>query len=83
MSDKTPGNYREAREELDDIVAKLEKGNVDIDQLAGMVRRAHELGTFCSTHVRAADEEIARVTEALAGDTAVPSVLPEISGGNI
>src|SRR5207342_2779256 len=39
--------YADAMAELDAILHELERGDVDLDRLAGQVRRAAELVRFC------------------------------------
>ncbi len=50
--------YKEAVEEIEKIMAKLENEEIDIDELSKNVKRAGELITFCKQQLRNTEEEI-------------------------
>ena len=66
--------YAEALAELEDILAELEDGDVDIDRLAERVRRAAELLELCRGRIEDARVEVTRIVAELAMD-------PSLSGG--
>jgi exodeoxyribonuclease VII small subunit len=72
-----PG-YTEALAELEGILVELEDGEVDIDRLAGQVRRAAELLELCRGRVEDARVEVTRiVAEIAAGDGEQPTTGPD------
>jgi exodeoxyribonuclease VII small subunit len=50
--------YSEAMKEVELILEKMEKGEMDVDELTDSVRRASELIKFCQKRLRATEEEI-------------------------
>lgn len=64
-------SYKDAMEELEDIVAKVDDRNVDIDDLAKNVKRAHELISICQARIEAVRFEVENV---MAGASAAPVV---------
>lgn len=69
--DGAPG-WAEAVAELEAILAELEADDVDVDVLAGQVRRAAELIGTCRDRIAAARFEVTRVVTELASDGATP-----------
>ena len=63
-------SYTEALDELEAILAELERGEVDIDRLAGQVRRAAELLAVCRGRLDEARTEVERVVLELEPDGA-------------
>ncbi len=61
-TDKSPG-YGESYEELQKILAALEHGEIDVDDLSEKVQRAAELIEFCQSRLKSAEVEIKRVVE--------------------
>jgi len=55
--------YDKAKEELENILEELESGEVGIDQLAKLVKRANELIKFCKDKLKATDEEVKTILE--------------------
>ncbi len=51
-------SYKEAMTELEQILAKMQSDNCDIDSLAAYTRRATELITECRSRLTATDEEL-------------------------
>ncbi len=63
---KTEGpSYGEAAARLEEILAKIEEGQVDIDELSGLVREAAQLVTLCRTKIHAAEVQVQTITEQL------------------
>lgn len=64
----TPVNemtYREAVNELDSIVRKMQDDRIDIDQLATYTRRAAELLTECRGRLTTTEEELRSVLDGI------------------
>lgn len=57
--------YKDAVEELEDIVNGIENENVDVDELAKKVERASKLLTVCSDKLKKTEEEVDKVIEKL------------------
>ncbi len=62
-------SYGEAAERLEEILAKIEEGQVDIDELSGLVKEAAELVTLCRTKIHAAEVQVKTITEQLERDS--------------
>jgi exodeoxyribonuclease VII small subunit len=60
--------YAEALEELESILAALERDDVDVDVLAERVRRAAELISVCRDRIGRARVEVERVVVDLDGE---------------
>lgn len=58
-------SYGEASSRLDEILIKIEEGDVDIDELSGLVAEAAELVTLCREKIQAAEVQVQRVAEQL------------------
>ncbi len=61
-------SYAQAIRELESIVAAIESGQMDVDQLGAGVRRGALLARLCRAKLTAADEEVKRVL-AMLSDT--------------
>ena len=70
-----PESYAAAMAELDDIVAAIERDDVDVDVLSKKVARAAVLVEFCRSRLSAAQVEVERVVADLsdAPDAASPA----------
>jgi exodeoxyribonuclease VII small subunit len=55
--------YDKAKAELEQILEELEGGEVGIDQLAKLVKRANELIKLCKDKLKATDEEVKTILE--------------------
>jgi exodeoxyribonuclease VII small subunit len=53
--------YADAMAELDAILHELERGDVDLDRLAGQVRRAADLVRFCRGRLDDTRTEVTRI----------------------
>lgn len=58
-------SYAEAVKELEEIVARMQSDNCDIDKLSAYTRRAIELLRLCRERLTATDEEIKKCLEEL------------------
>ncbi len=57
--------YTEAFEELQQIVADIEDGEISVDELSVKVKRASELIKICKDKLSATDSDIAKILENL------------------
>ena len=55
--------YEEALRKLEDIVARMEAGDVDVDQLAEQLKQAQQLLALCRDKLTKAGEEIKKILE--------------------
>lgn len=63
-----PASYNAAVEELDQILAAIERDEVDVDVLSQKVARAVQLVQYCRERIAAAEIEVERVVAELASD---------------
>ena len=63
-----PTSYNAAVEELDQILAAIERDEVDVDILSQKVARAVQLVQYCRERIAAAEIEVERVVAELASD---------------
>lgn len=57
--------YKDAIEELEDIVNGIENEDVDVDELAKKVDRASKLLTVCSDKLKKTEEEVDKIINKL------------------
>ncbi len=57
--------YKDAIEELEDIVSGIENEDVDVDELAKKVDRASKLLSVCSDKLKKTEEEVDKIIEKL------------------
>ena len=70
MSKKTEElTYGKAAERLEEILARIEEGEVDVDELSGLVREAAGLVTLCRDKIQAAETQVKTITEQLERET--------------
>ena len=50
--------YKDSIEELESIVQKIESGDVDVDELSSLVKKAAELIKSCKTKLRNTESEL-------------------------
>jgi exodeoxyribonuclease VII small subunit len=62
--------YGEAAERLEEILRKIEEGQVDIDELSGLVKEAAGLVTLCRGKIHAAEVQVKTITEQLERESA-------------
>lgn len=55
--------YKDAIEELEEIVNGIENEDVDVDELAKKVERASKLLIICSDKLKKTEEEVDKVIE--------------------
>lgn len=55
--------YKEALNELQEILQEIQGPNIDIDLLAKKVKRASELIKWCKEKLTSADEEIKNILD--------------------
>ncbi len=65
MSDDKDMRYGEAAARLEEILKKIEEGEVDIDELSGLVREAAGLVHLCRDKIRSAELQVKTITEQL------------------
>lgn len=58
-----PASYREAEEELEAILTRLEADEVDVDELSTHVARARQLITWCRARLAQAELSITELLE--------------------
>ncbi|MCR5575059.1 MAG: exodeoxyribonuclease VII small subunit [Bacteroidaceae bacterium] len=56
-------SYSEALERLQKIVAQIESGELEIDQLAEKIKEANVIISFCNEKLTKADEEIKKLSQ--------------------
>jgi len=65
--------YGEAAARLEEILSRIEEGQVDIDELSGLVGEAAALVTLCREKIHAAEVQVRSITEELERDAASES----------
>ena len=68
-------SYGDAATRLEEILARIEEGQVDIDELSGLVKEAAALVTLCRDKIRAAEVQVKTITEQLEREA------PDADGG--
>lgn len=63
-----PTNYEQAMAELENIVAKVENNEMNIDDLTAQLSRAQQLIKFCRERLLKTEEEVKKI---LSSDTDV------------
>ena len=53
-----PASYEAALEELEQLVGRIESGQMPLDQLLEAYRRGAELLAFCRTRLQAVEEQV-------------------------
>ncbi len=66
--EKKVPSYSEAAERLEEILTKIEEGQVDIDELSGLVEEAAALVQLCRGKIQAAEIQVKTITEQLQRD---------------
>jgi exodeoxyribonuclease VII small subunit len=56
-------SYSQAKKELEEIVATIESGNLDIDALTNSVKRASELIALCKEKLTKTDSELQKILD--------------------
>ena len=55
--------YEEAVRQLEEIVVKMERGELDIDSMATQLKTAQELVKLCKQKLKHTDDEIKKLLE--------------------
>ncbi|HKQ62346.1 MAG TPA: exodeoxyribonuclease VII small subunit [Candidatus Polarisedimenticolaceae bacterium] len=71
-------SYGQAAARLEEILEKIEEGQVDVDELSGLVREAAELVALCRAKIHAAQVQVRTITEQLEREEAAAE---ESAGG--
>ncbi|MDE5611958.1 MAG: exodeoxyribonuclease VII small subunit [Odoribacter sp.] len=58
-------SYKEAMTEIEDIVAKLEDNQLDVDELSGKVKRVSELIAYCKSKLHETEEEVEKILKSI------------------
>jgi exodeoxyribonuclease VII small subunit len=58
-------SYGEAAARLEEILQQIEEGQVDVDELSGLVKEAAELVTLCRGKIQAAEMQVKTIAEQL------------------
>ena len=64
-SDEPALSFREAMEELEGILERIEGEEIDIDRLAAELRRAAQLLDLCRGKIRKAEVEVTQIVQSL------------------
>ena len=69
-----PSGYSEAMAEIEEILAELDGGRIDVDVLGEKVKRAAELIEWCNARITAAEFTVQKLLESLDVDDAGASM---------
>ncbi len=58
-------SYEAAYEELQEIVTRIEEGDIGVDELAAKVKRAAELIKFCKEKLKSVEEDVNQVVKGM------------------
>ncbi|MBR3977960.1 MAG: exodeoxyribonuclease VII small subunit [Bacteroidaceae bacterium] len=61
-------SYAEAVARLEEIMAAVQGGKIDVDELSGLLKEATELLRFCKDKLYKADEEVKLLLEEMNGN---------------
>ena len=64
MSKNEP-SYRDAITEIEKILSMIDEGGLEVDELAGKVKRVTHLLEFCRKKLRSAESEIEKIVSGL------------------
>ena len=64
-TDNAPLGFREAMDELEGILERIEGEEIDIDRLAEELRRAAQLLDLCRGKIRKAEVEVTQIVQSL------------------
>jgi len=67
--DQKEPTYGKAASRLEEILNQIEEGEVDIDELSGLVQEAAELVSLCRDKIHAAEVQVKTITEQLERDS--------------
>lgn len=66
-------SYIDAYNELQNIVAEIETGEANVDELAAKIKRAAELITICKAKLTASEEEVNHLIQQLTQEEGEPN----------
>ena len=66
MMEEKRQSYKEAMAEIEEIVAKLENNQLDIDELSEKVKRVSELIAYCKSKLHETEEEVEKILKSIA-----------------
>lgn len=66
MMEEKKQSYKEAMAEIEEIVAKLENNQLDIDELSEKVKRVSELIVYCKSKLHETEEEVEKILKSIA-----------------
>ncbi|WP_224372413.1 exodeoxyribonuclease VII small subunit [Hyalangium versicolor] len=61
-------SYGQAASRLEEILHEIEEGQVDVDELSGLVKEAADLVTLCRGKIQAAEMQVKTIAEQLDRD---------------
>ncbi len=61
-------SYQDAIREIEEIIKKIENGELDVDQLTSQVKRVSSLLDICRKKLKTAEEEIKKIIKGLKED---------------
>lgn len=65
MCEENKLTYKEAMVEMEEIVAKLEDYQLDVDELSANVKRVSELIVFCKSKLHDTEEEVEKILKTI------------------
>ena len=65
MCEENKLTYKEAMAEMEEIVAKLEDNQLDVDELSAYVKRVSELIVFCKSKLHDTEEEVEKILKTI------------------
>lgn len=68
MTAKKKITYSEAITEIEEILQQMEDEELDVDELAGKVKRVSELVRFCRNKLKITEEEVEKVLKEMEDD---------------
>ena len=80
---RTELSYSQAVERLDQILERIERGEVDIDELSALVEEAAELVTLCRKKLTQAEMQVKKITERLEREAEEPALPQEEEGEEV
>ena len=60
---RTKPSYEEAVREVEQIVAEIERGEMDIDPLTPKLKRAHELLALCQSQLKKVTDDVKKLLD--------------------
>jgi exodeoxyribonuclease VII small subunit len=66
---KSEISYQDAVREIEEIIRKIESGELNVDQLTDKVKRVSLLLEICNKKLKSAEEEILKIIEGMKKET--------------